>query len=108
MYMARDVTFRLGELTFVWDSEKHRANVEKHGVTFEEAATTWLDPLAIETFDEDSPAAEDRWFRIGSSLRDALLVTWSTVRTRRGEEVIRMIGARRATRRERRLYEEER
>ena len=67
MHMARDAIFELGDLTFVWDPEKHRTNVEKHGITFEEAATTWLDPLAIETFDEDCPSNEDRWFRIGSS-----------------------------------------
>ena len=107
MHMARDAIFELGDLTFVWDPEKHRTNVEKHGITFEEAATTWLDLRAIETFDEDCPSGEDRWFRIGSSLRDAILVTWSTIRTRRGEEMIRIIGARRATPRERRLYEEE-
>ena len=106
--MARDAIFELGDdLTFVWDPEKHRTNVEKHGITFEEAATTWLDPRAIETFDDDCPSGEDRWFRIGSSLRDAILVTWSTIRTRRGEEMIRIIGARRATPRERRLYEKE-
>jgi uncharacterized DUF497 family protein len=97
----------MGELTFTWDPAKASANVDKHGITFEEAATTWLDPLAIERTDEEHSAAEDRWIRIGASLRGALLVVWSTERRARRVALIRIIGARRASRRERKLYESE-
>ncbi len=102
-----DFCYQLGDLKFTWDPGKHRRNVLKHGVTFEEAATTWLDPDALEKFDEAHSAHEDRWLRIGFSLRGALLVTWSVVRVREGQEAIRIIGARRATRNEWRLYEDQ-
>lgn len=97
----------LGELEFTWDPAKYDANIRKHGVTFEEAATTWLDPLAIERFDEGRSGEEDRWVRIGASLRGELLVVWSSEQGTRSRTVIRIIGARRANRRERERHEEE-
>lgn len=102
--MAEAIHFRLGHLVFAWDAEKAEANVRTHGISFEEAATTWLDPLAIERFDKEHSDSEDRWLRIGSSLRGALLVVWSTERDMDGLTVIRIIGARRTNRRERDLY----
>lgn len=104
--MASAIRFRLGHLSFAWDTEKAESNVRSHGVSFEEAATTWLDPLAIERFDPEHSELEDRWLRIGSSLREALLVVWSTERDMDGDTVIRIIGARRTNRRERELYAE--
>jgi uncharacterized DUF497 family protein len=101
------IRFQLGELDFTWDTAKYDANVRKHGVTFEDAATTWLDPLAIERADANHSAGEPRWLRIGSSLRGQLLVVWSSERQGRGRTVIRIIGARRATPAERRRHEEE-
>lgn len=103
--MAVAAHFLLGHLEFAWDPEKARSNLERHGVSFEEAATTWLDPLAIERRDEDHSANEERWLRIGTSLRSALLVVWSTERGEERRPVIRIIGARRANRKERELYE---
>lgn len=104
--MAGAVRFRLGNLSFAWDSKKAEANARRHEVTFEEAATTWLDPRAIERFDEEHSDHEDRWLRIGSSLRGALLVVWSTERQAATETVIRIIGVRRTNQRERILYAE--
>jgi len=101
------VRFELGGLQFTWDPMKYDANVRKHGVTFEEAATTWLDPLAIERPDEAHSAAETRWLRIGATLRGELLVVWSTERTSGRRALIRIIGARRANRGERERHEEE-
>jgi hypothetical protein len=98
------IRLRLGELAFAWDPGKGDANVGAHRVAFEEAATTWLDPGAIERFDEEHSDVEDRWIRIGSSLRGALLVVWSSEREKGEQTVIRIIGARRANRRERELY----
>jgi uncharacterized protein len=103
--VAADAHFLLGDLAFAWDVEKARSNVERHGVSFEEAATTWLDPVAIERRDEGHSTEEERWLRIGSSLRGALLVVWSTERGAQRRPVIRIIGARRATRKERELHE---
>jgi hypothetical protein len=104
MYMPARIRLRLGEIAFTWDPAKSTRNVEKHGITFEEAATTWLDPNAIEWFDEAHSRDEERWLRVGSSLRGALLVVWSTERPAGGAMVIRIIGARRANRRETMLY----
>ena len=106
--MAVPIRFRLGHLSFAWDQAKAEANVRTHGITFEEAATTWLDSLAIEGFDQEHSDAEDRWLRIGSSLRGALLVVWSTEREGTDRMVIRIIGARRTNGRERALYAGER
>jgi hypothetical protein len=105
--MPSPVRFRLGDLQFVWDPDKAAANMDKHGITFEEAATTWTDPAAIEWLDEAHSDDEDRWLRIASSLRGALLVIWSTERAGRRQVVLRIIGARRANPKERQLYEEE-
>jgi uncharacterized DUF497 family protein len=102
--VAVPVRFRLGRLSFAWDQAKAEANVRAHEITFEEAATTWLDPLAIERFDGEHSDDEDRWLRIGSSLRGALLVVWSTERDRGDSTVIRIIGARRTNERERAVY----
>jgi uncharacterized DUF497 family protein len=103
-HVEASVRFRLGHLAFAWDVAKADANVRSHGTTFEEAATTWLDPLAVERFAEEHSDAEDRWLRIGASLRGALLVVWSTEREVAGETVIRIIGARPTNGRERTLY----
>ena len=103
--MAEPIRLRIGSLSFAWDPAKAESNVRTHGITFEEAATTWLDPLAIERFDEEHSPPEDRWLRIGASLRGALLVVWSTERQAGQETVIRIIGARRTIRRERDLYD---
>lgn len=97
--------FQLGELFFTWDSSKYETNVRRHGITFEEAATTWLDTRAIERVDEEHSEAEDRWLRIGMRSRAALLVIWSAERERGSAVTIRLIGARKATPRERKLYE---
>lgn len=106
MHVPSSVLFRLGELQFTWDPAKSEANAEKHGISFEEAATTWLDPFAIERFDDAHSQEEERWLRIGSSLRGALLVVWSTERQTGRRTSIRIIGARRANRKEWRLYEQ--
>lgn len=84
---------------FEWDSEKAVANEEKHGVTFEEAATVFLDPRAQDQLDAEHP---ENVVTIGlSRLARALYV----VSTERGER-IRIISARKATPAERRLYSE--
>ena len=103
--MAAAARFRLGDLEFLWDPEKARSNAERHGVSFEEAATTWLDPLAIERRDVGHSGQEERWLRIGTSLRGALLVVWSTEPDVERRPLIRIIGARRANRKERELHE---
>jgi uncharacterized protein len=78
-----------------WDPAKAASNLKKHGISFEEAATALLDPNALAQADISS--SEERWLLIGMS-SEARLVT--LVYTLRGEERIRLISARKATRKE--------
>ena len=88
-------------LNFDWDSEKAEINLRKHGITFEEACTTFRDPLA--TFARDTKHGEIRHILIGMSEFGRLLFT---VHREEGD-VIRIISSRRVTKREKRIYEEE-
>ena len=88
--------------TFEWDPAKAAANLSKHGVSFEEAATTFQDPLARIHDDPDHSTSERREIVVGHSSQGRLLVVSFTDR---GSN-IRLISARPATRRERGDYEE--
>jgi uncharacterized DUF497 family protein len=88
------------ELEFEWDARKAASNVRKHGVDFADAAGVLYDELAVTIPDER--ADEDRFVTIGLDALGRLLVV---VYTWRGDRA-RLISARRATRRERRQYEE--
>jgi uncharacterized DUF497 family protein len=92
----------LNVLTFEWDAAKAASNLAKHSVGFEEAATVFGDPLSVTIFDPAHSQAEDRFIILGRSHLDKLLVV---VHTERGDN-IRIISARRASRRERKQYEE--
>ena len=89
-------------LTFEWDEGKSKQNVRKHGVTFEEAKTVFNDPFAITITDPDHSDEEERYLDIGFSSQGKLLVVWYS---ERGENM-RIIGCRRATPSERKIYEE--
>ena len=89
-------------MLFEWDEQKARRNAVKHRVTFEEARTVFGDPLALTYSDPDTGAAECRFITFGVSDHGRLLVV---VHVERGYAV-RLISARPATRRERRIYEE--
>jgi uncharacterized DUF497 family protein len=88
---------------FEWDPEKARANERKHGVTFEEAATVFFDPLSETYGDPRHSAPEARELTRGISSRGALLVVAHAERDGR----VRIISARRATARERWRHEED-
>ena len=89
-------------LVFEWDGRKARSNLEKHGVSFEEAATVFGDPLSLTIEDPHHSEGERRSIVMGLSVRGRTLVV---AHTERGER-IRMISARMATSAERRQYEE--
>jgi uncharacterized protein len=89
-------------LAFEWDGKKAKRNLKKHGVSFEEASTTFSDPLARTIPDPLHSGEEDRFVNLGESRRGRLLVV---VFTERGDK-LRIISARIATRRERKNYEE--
>lgn len=87
---------------FEWDEEKARKNLQKHGVSFEEAETVFDDPLAITKGDPRHSFDEERLINIGASVKNRVLVV---VYTERGENV-RIINSRKATANERMKYEE--
>ena len=87
---------------FEWDKRKARSNLDKHGVSFEEAATIFGDRFSLTIPDLEHSLTEQRYITMGKALTDKLLVV---VHTDRGDN-IRVISARRASRRERKFYEE--
>jgi len=89
-------------MKFEWDPKKATANVKKHGVTFQEAATIFGDPLAITFDDPDHSMSENRYITFGLSLQKRLIVV---SHTERGDRA-RIINARLMDRKERRIYEE--
>ena len=89
-------------LSFEWDESKAKSNLAKHGVSFEEASTVFGDPLSLTIPDPAHSHVEDRSIVLGQSHQQKLLVV---VHTERGDNV-RIISARRASRHERKSYEE--
>ena len=89
-------------LSFEWDPDKARANLAKHGIAFEEAATLFGDGRALTIPDPVHSLTEVRFITMGISCNRQILVA---VHTDRGDN-IRIISARRAGRKERRRYEE--
>lgn len=89
-------------MQFEWDPEKAAENEQKHGVSFEEAATAFGDPMSLTTPDPAHSDQEDRLILLGESFRGRLMVVVHTDR----EDRTRLISARLATRRERHDYEE--
>jgi hypothetical protein len=89
-------------MKFEWDTAKAEANVRKHGVSFDEAGSAFLDPLALSGPDPDHSTGEPRYITFGMSGLGRLLTVFHTHRP----GVIRIISARRVTRAERKLYEE--
>jgi uncharacterized DUF497 family protein len=98
----------LPDLDVTWDAGKAQSNVTKHGVTFAQAATVLLDPLALTVFDEEHSEAEERWFTLGIASEGKLLAVSHTYRpTGPASARARIISAREATRHERQQYENE-
>jgi len=95
-----NIVYRLQGIDFEWNKDKAQSNIEKHGVTFEEAAEVFFDPFYQEG--EASSDGEQRDFIIGYSLSQRLLLV---VYVERGERS-RIISARPVTRTERKLYEQ--
>ena len=96
----------MNSIAFSWDDRKNNANQKKHGVSFEEAQTVFFDENAIEYFDPDHSKEEDRYLMLGFSYRLRVLVVSYSLR-KNGQE-IRIISARRATKKEQKFYSGER
>jgi len=89
-------------LQFEWDPAKAAENLEKHGVSFEEAATIFRDTLSVTGPDPDHSVGEERFVTFGVSTSERLLIVGHTERG----DIIRIITARLATSGERKIYEE--
>jgi len=88
-------------IQFIWDENKNRANLKKHGVDFNDAARAWYDPYRLDFYDrEHSSNTETRWMFLGAVAGAVLFV----VETEPDEETVRIISARRALKHEQEVY----
>jgi len=90
---------------FEWDPRKAEANAAKHGVSFDNAVTVFLDANALDGPDLQHSSAEARFRRLGQSADGRVLMVAYTLRRSADAETIRLISARRASRRERAAYQ---
>lgn len=90
-------------IQFEWDPAKARANLRKHGVSFEEAKSVFYDEYARQFFDDEHSETEKRFIMLGLSDRSRVLVVCHCERSE--GDIIRLISARKATSRERKYYE---
>jgi len=91
---------------FEWSKEKNRLNIEKHGISFEEAKEVFLDPLHISKLDHRFDYFEERWITVGATKENKILVVANIFFDENGEEIIRIISARKANQKERSFYEQ--
>lgn len=89
-------------IEFEWDQAKATANLNKHGVSFEEAQTVFYDEFAVQFFDDEHSADEERFLLLGMSTGAQLLLVCHCERD--SGHVIRIISARKATKRESTFY----
>ncbi|MCK5839524.1 MAG: BrnT family toxin [Bacteroidales bacterium] len=89
-------------LSFSWDGRKNKLNQKNHAVSFEEAQTVFFDENAIEYFDPDHSDEEDRFIMLGISSRLRVLVVCHCIRESSSE--VRIISARKATKKEQKVY----
>jgi len=90
-------------IRFDWDERKNQTNIRNHGVSFEEAKTTFYDPHARIIHDPDHSQEEDRFILLGFSQKLLMLVVSHCYRE--SDELVRIISARKAEKRERAQYE---
>ena len=93
---------RIDMITFEWDKTKAAANIEKHGVSFEEARTVFYDESAVEFYDIEHSSKEERFLLLGMSNKANLLLICHC--ERKVGTVIRIISARKATKSESTYY----
>ena len=89
-------------MQILWDRQKEKINLQKHGVLFTEAATALKDTLSVTGYDPDHSESEDRFITFGVSSKDRLLIVSHTEE----ETIIRIISCRVAEKHERHIYEE--
>ena len=91
-------------LRFEWDPVKARANLNKHGVSFEDAMLVWNDPLHLVRFDRFE-GGEERWHALGQVGGAVMILVVHTYPD--DDDLVRIVSARKATQAERRIYKDE-
>jgi uncharacterized DUF497 family protein len=91
------------ELRFEWSTDKAKANIRIHGVSFEEAKTVFFDENAVEFDDQDHSFKENRYLMIGLSSRMRLLLVSYTFREEKDDDIIRIISSRKPTKKEQKV-----
>lgn len=91
-------------MLFEWSEKKSKANLIKHKISFELAAFIFQDHNTLNIFDSSSSYQEERWQAIGAAENIVLFVVHTIGETENGEEIIRIISARKATAREKQRY----
>ena len=90
-------------IKFEWDEGKAAANLKKHQISFEEAKSIFFDEFGVQFFDEEHSSDEDRFLMLGMSKKAMLLIVCHCEREQ--GELIRIISARKATKRESAFYQ---
>lgn len=101
LFCNYNVTMDIG-----WDPVKNEINKQKHGISFEEASKVFSDPLQVSILDERLNYQGERWITLGKILKEILVVVAHTYMNIDGKEIIRIISARKATKKERKQYED--
>ena len=96
----------MNKLEFEWDEKKGKSNAKKHGISFGEAQTVFLDEHAIQFFDPEHSEDEDRFLLLGTSFKSQTLVVCHCFREK--EKKVRIISARKADKDEQQVYRSER
>jgi hypothetical protein len=92
-------------MKFEWDPKKEETNIQKHGITFEQASYVFADPYALNKYDDEHSEDEDRWLLLGKSMNEVILVVVHTFKDQDGIEFVRIISARKATKNESNEYQ---
>ena len=92
----------MSDIQFEWDSSKNRTNISKHGVSFEDAESVFVDENAIRYFDPDHSDEEDRFLLLGIAATLRVLVVCHCYRAE--ESIIRIVSARKADKTESQTY----
>ncbi|MFO1428725.1 MAG: BrnT family toxin [Candidatus Competibacteraceae bacterium] len=91
-------------MQFEWDEHKNKRNQRKHGLSFETVALVFRDPNVLSELDKRYEDIEERWYSIGRIGITVVYVSHTIVESEHGEEIIRIISARKATSSEKRRY----
>lgn len=91
-------------MKFEWDTYKEKINIGEHSISFEQASYVFADPFALSRYDDEHSEDEDRWILLGKSLSESVLVVVHTFRNDDGAEIVRIISARKATKKEKQAY----